>query len=333
MAPALHPFGRAVSAILIALALAACGAGVPSPPTSNIHVDEVEVVNGVPDDGRDPATVAIEVGDAPPCTGVIIATNAVLTARHCVSVMTASIACPSNARQVVHAVSPPSILVYSGNDPASWQYAGRGAQIFVPEGDSLCGADVAVVVLDGPVTGIKPLEVSELGAVAGGRVRSVGYGKPAATLSVGTKVLREHVGVLDTTVSEFEVAEATCQSDSGGPALDETTGAVFGVVSRPGLVCDGPGSLNIYTRVDAFYGLIESALAIGTGGVDAGAHAEKLTTDIGSYCRHGNECGAGVCVSESNREYCSRSCGGQDKCPTDYSCLQAVEGPFVCVEH
>jgi hypothetical protein len=160
------------------------------------------------------------------------------------------------------------------------------------------------------------------------------------------------VRVLGTTSTEFQVGEATCSGDSGGPALDEATGEIVGVVSRGGPSCDGPGVHNIYTRVDVFSALVDEALRRAEdtgqdppdadGGVlavpDAGKKSSgapgshKPPSDMGSACESGADCSSGLCVSEHGRRYCSRSCGQGDRCPAHFGCTKATSGASVCIQ-
>jgi hypothetical protein len=166
----------------------------------------------------------------------------------------------------------------------------------------------------------------------------------------GVKLLRDHVKILDVTPAELLVGEATCQGDSGGPALDESTGAIVGVVSRGGPSCEGKDVHNVYTRADAFRDLVKDALARSAlppksdadGGVvevpkDAGSKPKppkptKPVYDLGEACTKGADCAAGVCVKNGSAQYCSRTCGGGDRCPSGYWCTK-VSGSSVCVAH
>jgi hypothetical protein len=313
----------------------------------------VEVVHGVPDRGRDPAVVAIDIGGRALCTGSLIAADVVLTARHCVARTTEQVSCPATAPQVGSNYAASSLHIIVGDDASTGREAARGRLIFAPDAWALCDADIALVVLDQPVTGVAPLRVRLSGVAKGDHVRAVGYGRASdASQVAGVKLLRDHVRVLDTSAAEFQVGEATCNGDSGGPALDESTGEIVGVVSRGGPSCDGPDVHNVYTRADVFLPLIDEALrragepsddppdadagvhTVADAGKkkDAGSSTHTPVTDMGAACDTGADCSSGVCVSEQGRRYCSRTCGTGDRCPTHYGCTKATNGVSVCVQ-
>jgi secreted trypsin-like serine protease len=320
--------------------LVACGAQENASSTpSDVHVDMAVAVEGVADLSRDPAVVAVRWGSEGLCTGVVVAPDVVLTARHCVALTVTDVSCPADGPQVTGARDPSTLEILTGDDLASAVPAAHGRAVVAPPGNKLCETDIALVVLDRPVEHVVPLEVAEVGVTPGTHVRTVAFGSLGPGAAV-RKLLREHVTVLDTTLTEFRVREAACEGDSGGPVLDEATGAVLGVMSRAGPACAGSGAHEIYTRTDVFHGLVATAFGQSLGGEgvtaekkDGGARAVKLATDYGSACIHAGDCGAAVCIDEHNREYCSRTCDGQDKCPTRYKCEPTEEGPLVCVEN
>ncbi len=289
-------------------------------------MSEVKAVRGVADRGMDPAVVAVQVVDVGVCSGVLVAPDVVLTARHCTATVAADASCPAKGPQVLSQRDPSTLLVSMGDALATSVVVAQGLDVFVPETDVLCGADIALVLLDRPVTTVTPAVVEGVGVARGQHVRTVGYGGPP-----GEKLLREHVPVVASAPSEFLVGEAPCIGEGGATAFDEDTGHVVGVLARFG-PCAGTHPYDVYTRVDVFYPLVEQALA---SSVDAGKKQSdtdhKAPTDLGGACVTGNDCGAGVCIDTGSTEYCSQSCGPTDKCPTDYKCALA-DGDEVCVQ-
>jgi hypothetical protein len=271
--------------------LIACGA---PPGVETTAASAAPIYGGVEDNDahQNPAVVALEVGNNGTtftlCSGALVAPNVVLTARHCVSVQnSAAVTCDQNG---VSATAPDfgadqaasSILVFTGATPAlRGSAAATGKAIFHAAGNTLCNLDLALVVLDAPIAGITPLSVRLAGAVTSNEsVRAVGYGENDQNAPLGTRFRKDGVTVLavGSTISasmtplgsnEFEVGESMCGGDSGGPAIDETTGAIVGVVSRGGACTDTFG--HVYTSLAGLAPVFQQAFAAaGTAPVEEG---------------------------------------------------------------
>jgi len=213
------------------------------------------------------------------CSGALVAPNLVLTARHCVSrAITATPACDArgeshNGLHLAEDADPGTIGIYVGahvhvdRDPIR----AHAIRTLHPVGRVLCDADVAFLVLDHPLLDVTVLPIRLHGAVeSGDRVLPIGFGG-GVTNEIGNRVARFGSTVLavgpaanaDTGAvlgpREFEVDEATCRGDSGGPAIDARTGEIVGVVSR-GASCSAAGN-HVYTRVDAYAQLAAAAFS------------------------------------------------------------------------
>lgn len=304
----------------------------PAPAASkDSDVDTVEVVGGVADHGRNPAVVAVMIGNEGLCSGTLIAKDVVLTARHCVAKTAEHVQCPADSVQVYDTRDPKTLGIITGDVVDGQTPVAYGREIIAPNGVTLCDADIALIVLDQEVRNIKPLGVSLKPLGQGAWVSSVGYGKRGDARSAGAKRFREHVPVVGITAAEFFVGESTCQGDSGGPALDASTGDVVGVVSRGGPSCEGSDAHNIYTRTDAFSWLVDEALKRSGPETSDGEHkgaprasGTKPPSDVGVICTEAADCGTGLCVKAAAGGYCSRTCGTGDRCPANYHCTRVT---------
>jgi len=297
-------------------------------------VSTVEIVRGVPDRGRDPAVVSVDVNGEGFCTGTLIAKDVVLTARHCVARTSETIACPPDTVQVHEGYVPARLGIRLGDvydRGAPFDAVGR--EVIAPSGTTICDADIAAIVLDRPLANVRPIAVRPLGPRVGERIRAVGFGARGDGAGAGVKMVREHVPILRATPGEFLVGEATCQGDSGGPALDESTGDLVGVVSRGGPSCEGANVHNIYTRADAWMWLVQRALSrsgLPPEGADGGAKgagtpdSPRPVTDTGAVCTQASDCAAGVCALSGESGYCTRTCGTGDRCPNGFHCKKRV---------
>jgi len=218
------------------------------------------------------------------------------------------------------------VRVLVGEDVGTAEERARGRAVLVPQGDVLCGADIALLLLDGTIDDIEALVVQPTGAPVGAHVRSVSFEN-------GQQLVRDHVSVAAASPSEIELAEAPCDATPGGPAIDETSGQVVGVISRSGPSCGAADGYDVDTRPDAFGMLVQEALA--EGQVSHAAHQAKEVkgaVDLGASCTRGADCAAGACVSYAGAQYCTRTCDPTDRCPSKYKCMGAESGSTICVQ-
>jgi hypothetical protein len=314
---------RDAGALFVALLLvtACSGQGVVPPVNDDLLADEALPPPGVPDRGQDIAVVGIDMGGGQLCTGALVAPDVVLTAPRCIFEREAA----------------PKILV--GDDRANADVRATGFRILTPAASPPTNADIAAVLLLQPIDGVEPLAPREHGVKAGDHVRSVAFAPAGGDLPGATKLVREHVEVLSADGGEFSAGESPCRSSAGGPALDEATGELVGLVSRAGPTCDNAAAQDVFTRTELFLGFIEQAILAarvpGAPGVDAGhalPRAHKPRTDVGHACLRAADCAAGVCVTASGSQYCSRTCTARDRCPSTYRCAKPKQGDAVCVQ-
>jgi len=307
--------------------VAACSGGPPTPIVPGAPVvDRALPLRGILDPGADPAVVLLDVEGGSPCTGALLAADVVLTARRCLAVVAGDLECPARGPQVTGGIDLTNVRVLVGDDAASAVERARGRAVLLPDGDVLCGADVALLMLDATIDDVAPLVVQPTGAAVGDHVRSVAY-------AGGHKQVRDHVVVQAVSSRELELVEAPCVATPGAPAIDETSGQVVGVVSRSGPSCQAADGYDVDTRADAFQTLVDEALAEGqTSHAAHQAKEKKGPIDLGASCTHGADCAAGACVSYASAQYCTRSCDPTDRCPSKYRCMGTQEGPTVCVQ-
>jgi len=286
--------------------LSGCAATADLPPE-----ETTEQIIGGTDDTGDPAVAALyarepgaEQGSL--CTATLINPTTLITAAHCVK--------PSLIGDNVEilAIFHP---VLQGS-PESTRKRVREVH-FDPafnENDLQNGHDVAVAILEQPVTDIAPIPWRRTpldSSFVNSDVRLVGYGLNDGFGQTGAGTKREitvQIGSVDPKIIQVGNFGATsCNGDSGGPALVNIDGVetLVGVTSFGIIFCIGPGS---YTNVGTY---VDEILAWGGG---------SCTPSCG-----GKECGNDGCGGECGRCDDGESCTDSPCVPRGGGCDDGTE--------
>ncbi|MCL2824630.1 MAG: S1 family peptidase [Polyangiaceae bacterium] len=275
------------------------------------------------------------------CTGSLISQpgekGVVITARHCVAQLAHDyVTCN---KDVTGTISASGIYFANTATPGMNTQIGKGEKVFtIEDNQSLCGTDIAVVVMDGVVNGFIPLRVRTQPITAvNEKFTSIGYGQTNQSNqnSSGRRYIREGVKVtrlgpvsyMMMEEGEFQGTTSICQGDSGGPAVSDKY-AVMGIASRGGN-CNGND--NVWTTVDYHLGLIDEAFAY------AGSHYQdedgNLFPPPPEPCGSHDPCTEGtLCVTNPNTKelMCMTACEGAEACNENSTCDESLG---VCVEN
>jgi MYXO-CTERM domain-containing protein len=205
-----------------------------------------QIVNGTPSTVEQDAVVMIAHDGAFVCTGTLIRSNLVLTARHCVSLFEENGECPVTTGEF----SPDAFSIALGIHARSSTVSARGVRIFVPSLGNLCGGDIALIQLDRELSNPRTASARFTPLVLEERTTAIGYGADGTESLTPGRFQRTDVKVaavgpasasyetkagesLTFTVPAGDVAagESTCIGDSGGPLFD-LEGSIVGVTSR-----------------------------------------------------------------------------------------------------
>jgi hypothetical protein len=238
------------------LAVMACGEGVEASAVRQ------PVLRGVRDATSTSVVWLLSEGPQPmACTGTIIADDLVLTARHCVSDLSAGPARCDDRRPWGAALQDGGLSVVLDDVVSGDSEVWPAVPVLLgPDDAEQCGNDLALVRTSRPLG--RPPVALRLDAPprVGEPVSVVGYGDSAGPETSGARRRRDGLRVMQvgrtttasgatrTTESEWVIDEGPCAGDSGGPAFD-ADGVQLGVMSRGNqATCQSM----IYTRLDRF---------------------------------------------------------------------------------
>jgi hypothetical protein len=238
------------SPVFALAAAVACSSAGDSDSTDGLSAIYGGSASGPEDDAVVYIQSEVKAGTLSTCTGALVATNLVLTALHCVARgVSIDIACDENGKSfngdhVGESYGASGITVLTGATTKT--KLAKVKEVVRPSTNRICNSDIAFLVLDKDVTSLTPLKVRYKTPVKKGEsFTAIGYGVNDTGAAESTRLRRKNVMVratgpnvseegLPIASREFEVTQAACRGDSGGPALSTATGAVLGVVSRGG---------------------------------------------------------------------------------------------------
>jgi len=194
------------------------------------------------------------------CTGTAVDEDLILTAHHCVAKR------GPHGEFLSEDVDPSTIRVELGGDYFAWGDIRAKALISPPCGSKGGAGDVAVLVLERKLVGLRTLPVRDAPPRIGETVDPIGFGRCATSGDAIRRKTREGGAIRATTGETFFMEASVCPGDSGGPVLTRGTHQLVGVVSLSAMDGDERTKApSIMARVDVYRKVIGQARQIGDG--------------------------------------------------------------------
>ncbi len=255
------PIASTASAGLFALV--GCAAAPPPQPARGLADGRtLQVVAPYSGGSREDAVVRV-VGPAS-CTGALVREQVVLTAHHCVAER------DRFGRPRERSVAPEALTIEVGGGDLPWAEAKVRAIVAPQCGYAAGDGDIALLVLDRPLSGMEPLAVDLDDAPRAGEAISVsGFGVCTEHRGGIVRHRRSARAVDRVGSGDFSAMAAICPGDSGGPVRrkrGDELGAIVGVVSSSVMDNDPrTEGRSYFTRLDRWRTLFAAADALAQG--------------------------------------------------------------------
>ena len=195
------------------------------------------------------------------CSGSLIDEDRVLTAHHCIAERGA------NGEMLSKDVPAAGLQVELGGDPFAWGEVGVRAVLAPTCGYAAGDGDIAILVLERKLVGVATRKARiDKPPVVGKKIEPIGFGRCVWTQSTGGRSVRTGGAIEELSHRHFRLDASICPGDSGGPAVDEATGDIVGVISAAEMdASDKTLGKSEFTRLDSWASLFTQAQLVVDG--------------------------------------------------------------------
>lgn len=308
---------------LLALLAAASSCADQGDPAVRVAQRHAPIINGTPEYGQD-AVVYILHQSGFACTGTVIGSRVILTAKHCVSTM------DQNQQYATGKLSVSGFGIWVGQQPQitpwNWNPKYTITETRTTDGNTITDNDIAVMITAQPMEETPyPIISSYPSDFVGSQVQLIGYGLDGCGGGNSGAKLRttDQVTGYEGFNSFISQGKGIASGDSGGPAFDlsyRVVGVNVAVPADPYTGREQCGT-SIHTRIDHFRTLIQTALddtggCFPTGPEECGDNKDNdcngLVDDgcnpTGAACQTDNDCASRFCADFGGSKTCSEPC-------------------------
>lgn len=195
------------------------------------------------------------------CTGSLIEEDRVLTAHHCIAERGA------NGEMLPKDVPAEALTVELGGDPFAWGEVGVRAVLAPTCGHAAGDGDIAILVLERKLVGVATRRARiDKPPLVGKKIAPIGFGRCVWTQTTGGRAVRTGGAIEELMQRRFRLDASICPGDSGGPAVDATTGDIVGVISAAEMdASDETLGRSEFTRLDSWASLFTQAQLVVDG--------------------------------------------------------------------